>query len=151
MFSNIGKKIKELAQVFCWIGIIASLISGIVVISIDDDHALAGIMIIVIGALLSWISSFTLYGFGELIDQTQEINKKLSGEPKKYSDTNSKGINQTVVKEEKHYNSEKGTCELCEKQDVDLIKCKIVDNLGTRYRKICPDCMKSKNATPTDY
>ncbi len=30
MFSDIGKKIKILAEVYCWIGIIASVICGIV-------------------------------------------------------------------------------------------------------------------------
>ncbi|MBR0466727.1 MAG: hypothetical protein IJJ40_04455 [Clostridia bacterium] len=151
MFTNIGNKIKVLAEVFCWIGISASLIVGFVLIGTNDALIGIGLGVMVIGSLLSWISSFALYGFGELIDQMQEINSKLSGEPNNYSGTNSKRINPTVGKEEKHYKSEKGTCELCEKQDVDVIKCKIVDSLGTRYRKICPDCMKSKNATPTDY
>lgn len=151
MFTNIGKKIKVLAQVFCWGGIAVSVIISVFLTTQYPIGPMVPFYIIVGGSLVSWISSFALYGFGELIDQTQEINKKISGEPKKYSDTNSKRINQTVAKEEKHYNSEKGTCELCEKQYVDVIKCKIVDSLGTRYRKICPDCMKSNNATPTDY
>ena len=33
----------------------------------------------------------------------------------------------------------RGQCELCGKS-TDLINAKIVDNLGTRYRKVCRDC-----------
>lgn len=67
MFDNVGSKIKALASFFCWGGIIASIIGGIILIGLDEDLIFAGIAVIVIGSLLSWISSFVLYGFGELV------------------------------------------------------------------------------------
>lgn len=67
MFDNVGSKIKGLASFFCWGGIIASIIGGIILIGLDEDLIFAGIAVIVIGSLLSWISSFVLYGFGELV------------------------------------------------------------------------------------
>ena len=70
MFDNIGGKIKTLATVVCWIGIVVSVIYGLVLL---DYSAAAGILTMVLGSLLSWISSFTLYGFGQLIEKTTEI------------------------------------------------------------------------------
>ncbi|HCJ92739.1 MAG TPA: hypothetical protein DHV92_05420 [Ruminococcaceae bacterium] len=67
MFDNVGSKIKALASFFCWGGIIASVIGGIIVITLDEDLVWAGLAVIIIGSLLSWVSSFVLYGFGELV------------------------------------------------------------------------------------
>lgn len=77
MFDNIGGKIKTLAQVVCWIGIVCAIISGFVIIVNDKDSFFLGFIIIVIGSLISWISSFTLYGFGEIIDQLKCSNEWL--------------------------------------------------------------------------
>lgn len=74
MFSNIGGKIKTLTTIICIIGIAISVISGITLIAINDDLALIGIAIMLVGSLSSWLSSFVLYGFGEIIDQLTEIN-----------------------------------------------------------------------------
>ena len=91
MFSNIGRKIKVLAKVFCWLGIIGSIVIGVLMISgssyftaisgnLGDDvaafaagspGAFGGIIFIIIGSLVSWISSFALYGFGELVDNSE--------------------------------------------------------------------------------
>ena len=85
MFSNIGRKIKVTAKVFCWIGIICSVISGIgmIVSSVaasryaSFEYILlmigAGVAVIVLGSLLSWVGSFMMVGFGELIEKTTEI------------------------------------------------------------------------------
>ena len=84
MYNNIGKKIKGLAKFIVWIGIASCIISGIVIfLSLSDsryteDYAFVGIIIAVVGSLICWISGFFAYGFGELVDQTQEINAKLS-------------------------------------------------------------------------
>ena len=78
MFDNIGSKIKTVAQVVCWIGIICSVISGIVMMATDEDLAFLGFMIIVIGSLISWVSSFTLYGFGQLIENSDKMVQSKS-------------------------------------------------------------------------
>ena len=73
MFNNIGGKIKALAKVICWIGIIASVIGGIGMMIADEDMILYGLFTAVGGALISWIGSFFTYGFGELIDNTSKL------------------------------------------------------------------------------
>ncbi len=85
MFDNIGGKIKGLATFFCVSGIIASIIGGISIIALDQETSryssgpsggaiTIGVMIIIFGSLISWISSFVLYGFGEIIDQLMILN-----------------------------------------------------------------------------
>lgn len=87
MFSNIGGKIKGLAQVLCWIGIIGSIIYGIVLISASsrmrysDNTVVAGVVVMIGGSVFSWVFSFFTYGFGELIERVQRIDNKLNGEP----------------------------------------------------------------------
>ncbi len=84
MFNNIGKKIKSLAKVICYLGIIASCISGIVVMVImmeadDEIGAIIGFVALVViagvGSLSAWIGSFFMYGFGELVDKTTDTAK----------------------------------------------------------------------------
>lgn len=79
MFENIGGKIKALAKVLCWIGIIASVISAIAMWGQNSSYSptiLPGILILVLGCLLSWIGSFFAYGFGQLIENTDRIANK---------------------------------------------------------------------------
>ena len=75
MYDNIGAKIKVLAQVIAWIGIAGSVITGFVIII---ESAGVGIGILIVGSLMSWISSWFMYGFGELIEKTTEIAKNTS-------------------------------------------------------------------------
>ena len=75
MFENIGGKIKTLATVCTIIGIVVSIAVGIFY-GAEADF-LAGLLIIILGCLSSWIGSFLLYGFGELIENTTEIRKNM--------------------------------------------------------------------------
>ena len=80
MYDNIGEKIKVVAVAGCILGIIASLIVGIPLISNADRYnptATMGWVIIIVGSLASWLGSFCLYGFGELIEKTGANNKAL--------------------------------------------------------------------------
>ena len=85
MFADIGKKIKVLAKVVCWIGIVLSCIVGLLIMfgasilkelgfqGLASKGDFFGLLVIVIGTLASWIGSFFTYGFGEMIDTNQEI------------------------------------------------------------------------------
>lgn len=73
MYTNIGAKIKGLAIVVCIGGIIAGVIAGLALISFDEDLALIAILLIAVVALISWVSSFVLYGFGELVENSGKI------------------------------------------------------------------------------
>ena len=81
MFDNIGSKIKTLAQVIAWIGIIGSVILGLIFLTTGNEGmALTGILIAVVGSLLSWIGSFIAYGLGQLIENTDKLVVLNGGE-----------------------------------------------------------------------
>lgn len=79
MFNNIGRKIKTFAKVMCWIGIIVSVAAGLVMIATSfSSYApaagiVSGILTAVMGSLFSWVGSFMMVGFGELVENTAEI------------------------------------------------------------------------------
>lgn len=87
MFNNIGSKIKGLAKVITWIGIIASVIAGIGQMVMASNIygggglALSGILTIVLGSLAAWVSSFLVYGFGELVENSAAVAAKLNNRP----------------------------------------------------------------------
>lgn len=74
MFDNIGGKIKGLALVICLIGIIASVIFGIV----SSDKMIIVVATIIIGSAASWVGSFVLYGFGELVENSAIIAESIN-------------------------------------------------------------------------
>ena len=76
MFNNIGSKIKFLAIVLTVINMISFIILGFIFIFSGVAYApLYGLIIIIVGCVVSWITSFVLYGYGELIDKTTETAK----------------------------------------------------------------------------
>ena len=77
MFENIGKKIKKLAQFYTGIGIVVSIILGIITATIDPEMGLFGLILVIVGSIASWLSSLVLYGFGQLVDNTDKIVTNL--------------------------------------------------------------------------
>ncbi len=84
MYNNIGKKIKGLAKLLAYGGIFLSCLVGISLTlgiiaddSMNGNAFIIGPIIVVVGSFVFWLSGFFMYGFGELVDQTTEINKKL--------------------------------------------------------------------------
>ena len=93
MFTNIGKKIKVLAWAVCISGWGASALLALssfffgFALMMDLESFLpfflglfSSTLILGGGFLCSWVSSFALYGFGELIDQATKIAKNTSNE-----------------------------------------------------------------------
>ena len=84
MFDNIGRKIKTLAKVLCWIEIISSIIVAIIMIytsntafSYRESDSLAAVslrtsgwILLFVGPLISWISFFVLYALGEITENS---------------------------------------------------------------------------------
>lgn len=75
MFKGIGGKIKMLAEVICWTGIIASIGIGLIflLISTKIEMRILGFIIAIIGSFISWINSFLLYGFGQLVENSDVL------------------------------------------------------------------------------
>ena len=77
MYENIGKKIKLLAQAIFISESIAAVITGIV-LWIDIEEGWCA-MVLFGGPVVAWISSWLLYGFGELIDKVCDIERNTRG------------------------------------------------------------------------
>ena len=69
MFDNIGKKIKGFATFLTWVGIICSVITGIILLI--AKATVVGFAVMLIGSLSSWVSSFILYGFGQIVSSNE--------------------------------------------------------------------------------
>lgn len=86
MFTNIGSKIKTFSVVICWIGIAFSILIGLILMiammSVPEGGIigiLVGIPVAIVGSLFSWIGSFVLYGYGELIEKVAQIEENTHG------------------------------------------------------------------------
>lgn len=77
MFSNVSKKIKILAQIVLWLGIIVSVVIGCFMMATDEDLIASGFLVWLFGVSSSFIYSFALYGIGQLIENTDDISRKL--------------------------------------------------------------------------
>ena len=69
------KKIKILAMVFAAILAIGSIALGIFLLEEADE--VVGCIVMFGGVLVAWVSSWLLYGFGELVDKTCDIERIL--------------------------------------------------------------------------
>lgn len=159
MFDNIGGKIKTVAATIAWLGIIGSIIIGIIIIAEANDsyypsatETLSGWLVIIVGSLSSWVSSFTLYGFGQLIENTDIISSKYITNASDKAQSSSNGVKSSTNSNDTVSSANLdpciGTCGLCAKDNVNVTACKIVDSTGTQYYYLCADCMKKYNAVP---
>ena len=73
MYEKIGSKIKILAKVMFFIGSFGSIMAGVAFMIDKNEFNFIGIIILVVGIILSLATSWILYGFGELIEKTSFI------------------------------------------------------------------------------
>ena len=79
MYDDIGGKIKGLAKATFIIGAIAAVIIGIMFMALDDELIGIGLLIMILGPIVAWVSTWFLYGFGELIEKTCDIARNTYG------------------------------------------------------------------------
>ena len=91
MYKNVGKKIQTFAKVVAWVGIILTGGLGLLCIALYPTEGvnmlINGILLLITGPLISWLSSLTLVGFGKLVEdnetmknQINEINSKINNQ-----------------------------------------------------------------------
>ena len=70
LYQNIGEKIKRWAIVIFIVEAIASVIGAIVIMVSAEDYwiLIVGLLVLFVGPLVAWVSSWLIYGFGELLD-----------------------------------------------------------------------------------
>ncbi len=77
MYNNIGGKIKSLALIVCWLGILVSVIGGVTLMGMRDTPILVGLIVVVLGSVFSWLGSLTTYGLGQLIENSDKLVETL--------------------------------------------------------------------------
>lgn len=76
MYENIGRKIKGLATtMFVIMAILYGIVGIVMMATAAEAGVIVGLLVMVGGFFLSWIGSWLLYGFGELIEKTCEIER----------------------------------------------------------------------------
>lgn len=118
MYQNIGGKLKGLARVLFYIeaivsvlGIFAGTIITIVNLVIYETNPLLIVTYVLLGLLvgfglavasvyLSWISTWLLYGFGELVEKTVSLENKFCAEEKPKTSPRTNRPARTPVKPE---------------------------------------------------
>ena len=68
MYTNIGGKIKGLAIFLFIAGTISCFVFGLMLFE-QGSEGIIVFLIIVAGAVFSWLSSLVMYGFGELVEK----------------------------------------------------------------------------------
>ena len=93
-YDNIGEKIKGLARWAFAIEAISAVISGFVLMVQDEDMILIGLLVVVFGPIVAWVSSWLLYGYGQLIENSdiiaEEYNRKNEKHEKDVAKSNAK-------------------------------------------------------------
>lgn len=154
MYDNAGKKIKNLASGMAGVGISLCLVICMVMCATSKQLVVWGIIIAVVGSLISWLSMLFMAGFGELIQQATEINMLL-----KRQSVSVKGENQSQYKKaaaSTHSEEAKapstpipegkyewGQCEMC-KRATRVAECKI-GHMPYKY-KLCAECITKCSA-----
>lgn len=70
MYKNVGGKIKGQSKTVAIIEAFLTLIMASSFMFTDDEKMVGvGVLVIVIGCLAAWVSSWLLYGFGEIVEK----------------------------------------------------------------------------------
>ena len=128
MYKHIGKKLKVLAEIWCLLGVLGSIAAGALLYLVKKPPMELPycIAIAVGGVIVAILSSWGIYALGDIHAKLERLEDKLIPKPNYMSYLEG---NQAL----------RGQCEICGKT-TDLINAKIVDSLGTRYRKVCREC-----------
>ena len=81
MFNNVGNKIQSFAKFVFVFGTIVAVIAAVVFVligigagepTITTIYIIYGLMFLIVGPIISWINSLFIYGFGQLIINTNK-------------------------------------------------------------------------------
>lgn len=145
MYNNIWKKIKFLAQILFILGAISSIVVGLWVCFGTDTFMAIGLLYIVIGCICSWVMTWLIYGFGELIERVYNIDRKVQSPSTKQNIqkefVTTKSLEKIVEKEVLTKDNAQGQGI---KEVVHQWRCPSCGKMISE--EICPFCGKKENA-----
>ncbi len=142
-YGRIGTKIKGLSKISFIAGAIATIILGtaLLVIGIDGGVSaliLLGLFIIVCGPIIAWVSSWLLYGFGEIVDKICDIELNTRINENKQKDSSKK------IPEKKNKNTP------TKSNNKQIISGNIVFNEINDNAWVCPECCRENSNDITE-
>ena len=135
MVKHVGKKLTVLAEIWCVLGVLGSVAAG-VLLYLGKMELYYCIPIALGGIFMSVLTSWGIYALGDIHVKLERLEDKLIPKPNYMSYLES---SQAL----------RGQCEICGKT-TDLVNAKIVDQLGTRYRKVCKECFAANKCESAD-
>ena len=136
MYNHIGKKLRTVAAIWCILGIAGAAAAGTLLYLGKTLDLVWCIVIAVGGIILSVLSSMVIYGIGDTHAKLERLEDKLIPKPNYMSYLNE---SQAL----------RGQCEICGRT-TDLVNAKIVDQMGTRFRKVCRECYAANHCEPNE-
>ncbi len=134
MYSNIGGKIKALAVICAGLEALACFVVGVILITMEMSGI--GLALMLVGPCFAWISSFFLYGFGEIIDKVCDIEENTRNGQSK---TKIKEISEKAEKEAAEAAREKALEEKAKRGRIE----KAFQSISIEYVDvICPYCQE---------
>ena len=113
LYVNIGGKIKDWAK---WIFVtesIAAIIGGICLIA--DWEELLGIMTIIFGPVVAYVSSWILYAFGEIVEDIHAMRNKYYPQTEEQLNRETEEKAKREVEEIAYEKAQTFTCPNCQK------------------------------------
>ena len=145
MWKNIGSKVEGLAKVVCWLGIIGSIIYGIILMTTTTEVTVgyyyattetvypyigAGIAWIILGSFASWIGSWVMYAIGEAAEAAEvQLNTTENNIYKTFTEETKKRL---------RTETEANKVNVKPNEEKELAKEHNITEPG--YYWICPDC-----------
>ena len=131
MYDNIGGKIKGLAKIIFIIEAVGAIITGIALLI--TGVALFGLLILVCGPLVAWVSSWILYAFGELVETTA-VNENNTRQLLKKLNEKSTDDSTTFIKNKEYDNQTTN-----------------IPQAATTHKWLCDGCKKMRTQTPCEH
>ncbi len=83
MYSNMGYKIKSIAKTIGITGMVFSIIGGFMLLVILGNliggfGVFIGFFVMIGGSVSSWLSTWLLYSWGDIVDNVEQIKETLS-------------------------------------------------------------------------
>ena len=135
MYQHIGKKLKVFAEIWCLLAALGA-VAAAVLMYLGGVQLWVCIVTGIGGIAVAVLSSWGIYALGDIHAKLERLEDKLIPKPSYMSYLED---NQPL----------RGPCEICGKT-TDLISAKIVDSLGTRYRKVCRECFAANHCTEAE-
>ena len=78
LYRNVGQRIMNYAIGWFWLGLISGIITGFVMMG--NDMILGGLLTIFGGSLACWVTSWFVYAYGQLVEDTHVMRGKMDEE-----------------------------------------------------------------------